>query len=367
MIKGVTNKFNVHSERYLWILFIVHFLVAISYAVYAANAASDSVGYYTKAKSSSEWFELWGIGTTFIYFLAWPFANLFNLSYYACMLIFAFFGYVAILLCYITARENIRLSPTWNNFTPVELVFLLPNLHFWSGSLGKGAVILLGLSFFVYGLSRFNRRIIPLIIGGLLTFMVRPHIIFTMILSIMLGLVMTSSGIKPYLRWIIFILAGVIFLYISDDVLKFTDTDSLDILSSTSLNHRALELSKSTTGVDIQSYGIFMKLFTFWFRPLFFDGQGPLGFIVSFENLLYLYMFYVVIKQGILNWSGWNGWFRICLFFFLFGSFALAQVTGNLGIAMRQKAQLMPFFFIVFCKAYGYSIYSGRKAISLSK
>ena len=40
--------------------------------------------------------------------------------------------------------------------------------------------------------------------------------------------------------------------------------------------------------------------------------------------------------------------------FFLFGSFILAQVSGNLGIAMRQKAQVMPFFFIIFCKAMSY-------------
>lgn len=45
------------------------------------------------------------------------------------------------------------------------------------------------------------------------------------------------------------------------------------------------------------------------------------------------------------NWSKINGWFRICFFIFLFGSFILAQVTGNLGIAIRQKAQLMPFLF----------------------
>ena len=170
----------------------------------------------------------------------------------------------------------------------------------------------------------------------------------------MMGVVLTSAGIRPYLRWIIFIIAAAVFVYISDDVLKFTDTESLDILSSNSLSHRASELSKSNTGVDIQNYGIFMKMFTFWFRPLFFDGQGALGFIVSFENLLYIYMFYIVVKRGILYWTNWNGWFRICIFFFLLGSFALAQVTGNLGIAMRQKAQFMPFFFIIFCKAASY-------------
>lgn len=342
------------SEGYLWLLLAVHFLLAITYAAYAANTTSDSIAYYNVAKNTENWTDLWDVGTKFIQFIAWPFARFFDLSYYSCMLIFAFFGYLSILLFYITAKENITLPPVWQKYTAIELVFLLPNLHFWSSSLGKGAVILFGLGLFTFGLSRFNRRWIPILIGGILVFMVRPHILFTAVLSIMLGILITSSGIKNYMRWLIFIGLAIVFYYVSDQVFKFTEVETLDITTSTSLGHRAAELSKSTSGVDIQNYNLFMKMFTFWFRPLFFDGINVLGLIVSFENALYLYMFFIVIRNAIFNFGRWNGWFRICLFIFLFGSFALAQVTGNLGIAMRQKAQLMPFFFIVFCNALYY-------------
>ncbi len=329
--------------------------------IYAAYSTSDSIAYYNVTSGSEKWLPLWGIGTPFIHFFAWPFAGLLGLSYYATMIIFSFLGYLAVVLFYITAKENIQLKPVWQNLTAIELVFLLPNLHFWSSSLGKGSLILLGLAYFTFGLSRFNRRVFPIMIGGFLTFMIRPHILLTAIVSVMLGVVLTSSGIKPFLRWAIFLLATMVFIYISDDVLKFADTESFDILSSSTISHRASELSKATTGVNIQDYGIFMKMFTFWFRPLFFEGQGALGVIVSFENLVYIYMFIIVIKEGIFTWADWNGWFRICLFIFLFGSFVLAQVTGNLGIAMRQKAQFMPFFFIVYCKAVSYKYYYTKK------
>ena len=93
------------------------------------------------------------------------------------------------------------------------------------------------------------------------------------------------------------------------------------------------------------------KIFTFWFRPLFFDGLGVLGFLASFENLFCLIMAFQIIKWLIKSWSGWNGYFKISLFAFLLGSVILAQITGNLGIALRQKAQLMPFFFILYLKA----------------
>jgi hypothetical protein len=35
-------------------------------------------------------------------------------------------------------------------------VFLLPNVHFWSSSIGKGPTMLFGIGMIIYGLSRFN-------------------------------------------------------------------------------------------------------------------------------------------------------------------------------------------------------------------
>jgi hypothetical protein len=354
LIKALSNNFNIASENYLWGLFTMHFLMNIAYMGYTLFSNSDSVAYYNKTQEAESWLSVFGTGTTFIHFLAYPFVVLFSLSYYATMIVFAYIGYLAIVVFYLSARENIKLEPVAYNLSYIELIFLLPNIHFWSSSLGKGSSIMIGLALFTFGLSRFNRRIPALIIGSLITFLIRPHIFFTLVVSIVIGLLITRGGIKGYLKWLIIMFALVVFVYISDDVMRFANTESLDITNSSALAHRASELSKSDTGVKLQEYNIFMKMFTFWFRPLFVDGQGAFGFIVSFENLAYLFMFVATIREAFLSWSKWNGWFRILVFAFLLGSFILAQVTGNLGIAMRQKAQFMPFFFIIFCKAMSY-------------
>ncbi len=357
------QKYQALSQSYLWLLFAVHAILCTVYTLYAAATASDSVQYFNISSSTKNWFSLWGTSTTFIYFLAWPFTYLFNLGYLATMIIFSYIGYLGIMFFYFAAKENVKLPAVWGRLTLIELVFLLPNLHFWSSSLGKGSVILFGLSLFALGLSRFNRRYLTLIFGGFITFMVRPHILFTAILSVMLVLLITSSGIKSYLRWLIFIVAGIVFFYISDDVAEFTEIESFNVLNSDVLQHRASELGKSTSGVNLQDYSLPMKMFTFWFRPLFFDGQGLMGLMVSFENLAYIFMFAIVIRRGFAAWGSWNGYFRICLIFFLFGSIALAQVTGNLGIAIRQKAQFMPFFFIIFFKAVSYSRAAAKRSL----
>ncbi|MFM7709818.1 MAG: hypothetical protein ACKO5C_02770 [Ferruginibacter sp.] len=370
LIRVLSDRFPVHSDGYLWTLFVTHYLLTSAYMIYAFSTTSDSFKYYEIASSSSEWLALLEIGTSFIHFLAWPFASGFGLSYIATTILFSYFGYLAILYLYVTVKENISLKPVFWGLTFAELVFLLPNLHFWSSSIGKGSVILMGLSFFIFGLSRINRRFIWVLAGALMVFFVRPHIFITLVVSVMLGLLITQSGIKGYLRWPLLILSAVVFLYLSSTVLSFTETESFDITSSNTLAHRAKELSKSTSGVNIQEYGTIMKLFTFWFRPLFVDGLGVFGFIASIENLLFLTMFIVMVKEGISSWSTWNAWFRICLFIFLLGSFILSQVTGNLGIAIRQKAQFMPFFFIVFLKGMSYAnnrVVYGRRLPQLRK
>lgn len=354
VINYVSQHFKIDSVRYLWILFGVHFVMTLAYIVTAAMSASDSVAYYNNAIQASDWFNLFETGTRFISFIAYIPAGLFGLSYYSTMLIFSFFGFLAVLLFYITTRENVQLKKTLFGFSYVELVFLLPNLHYWTSSLGKGSTILFGLGLFTFGLSRFNRRILFLILGSFFIYMVRPHIFFAMITSIMLGVLITTSGIKWYLRWLMFLLAGVLFLSLSDVVVEFAEVESMNIMGSDVLAHRVSELGKSDTGVDLQNYNFFMKMFTFWFRPLFVDGLSLVGMIASFENAFYLYMFFMFFREGILNFRFFNGWFRICLIFFLLGSVILAQVSGNLGIAMRQKAQMMPFFFIIFCKAMTY-------------
>lgn len=350
LITYISNHFITNKAVYLWWLFAIHGLMTAAYIVYVAYSASDSVAYYNKTTNDEDWLLLWDSGTTFIHFVAWPFIHIVNLSYYATMLCFSFLGYLGIVIFYIATTENVQLPPTWNKLSFVELVYLLPNLHFWSASLGKGSVIILGLALCTFGLSRFDRRPIVLFFGALIVYMVRPHILFSLLLSIMIGTLFTRTGINFYLRVFLFSIAALTFWYINDTVLQFTDMDSLNVFNADALNHRAQELGKASSGVNISEYNLFAKLFTFWFRPLFVDSGGVVGMFASVENVLYVGMFVFIIKQLFSKNTTINGWYKILLVFFLLGSCILAQVSGNLGIAMRQKAQMMPFFLIVFCK-----------------
>jgi hypothetical protein len=340
------------SKSFFDVLFVIHFILYIVYTIYSIDNRSDSGEYFSKTSLSKDWFSLYSSGTFFIVFLAYPFVNILNLSYESLMLIFSFIGFEGLVFFYLAARENIYNLPLkiWG-FSVLELFFLFPNCHFWSSSLGKGSVMTFGLGLLFFGLSRFQERLFPIILGAYLVYMIRVHILLAILIGVGIGSLFSFGKLKWYFKILIIgaSIGGIAF--VMDDVLALSGTETINILDdNANVNRRASELGKSNTGIDISNYNQAMKLFTFIFRPLFFDAPNFMGIITSVEDVVYLFLAIQIILIGFPQIFKWNGFFIIGFFSFLIASLALAQVSGNLGIALRQKAQIMPLFFMVYCK-----------------
>ncbi|GHA53388.1 hypothetical protein GCM10007389_00670 [Pontibacter akesuensis] len=111
---------------------------------------------------------------------------------------------------------------------------------------------------------------------------------------------------------------------------------------------RAEDLAKAGSGVDMTSYPLPLKLFTFWFRPLFFDASGALALYISLENLLYLLLTWKLVDKGFIPFlKKSSSMVKMSLVIFISSSIALSFVMANLGIVIRQKSQVMYFLFFV--------------------
>jgi len=377
---GIINHFasrHTYCNRtHLFFLFIYHYLLWAAYFVYAAFNPSDSHQYYYVAHSGFRgdfWLDYYGTGTQFIEFLTYALVNSLGLSYTACMILFAFLGYMGFVYLYLFLKETIVFKHKILGFDLILILLFLPNAHFWSVSMGKGSVVFLGLGLFFYGLSKFNSRWLAIFLGGLIIYYVRPHVMFIILIAGIIGFVSTSRRVTIGQR-LLFISAGlIIFLSIQEDVLKMTGLQENLLEESTLLSHRAEELTKATSGVEIGSYNIPMKLFTFWFRPLFVDAPGLLGLIISIENLVYLILIFKLVRYDFINYL-WNTDFlaKTAILTFLGVSFPLAQLSGNLGLALRQKSMVMLLFFFVVLyyvdakKFQKYKLFLRRKVLSSS-
>ncbi len=334
-------------------LFFYHTLLLFAYYGYALLNSSDSSYYYQKVLYNFRgptWLDFYGTSTIFIEFVGYPFIKFFGFSYEAIMALFSFFGFLGFLHFYIFFRENIKFKHKLFGFDLLKLFFLLPNLHFWSTSFGKGALIFFGIGLFFYGISNLRGRVLPVILGGILIYYVRPHIMLVILVSAMIAFVFSTKGVSLAWRSLFVVGASIAFFFIYQDVLSLVGIDENEFITQgLDLTHRATELTKASSGVDITSYSLPFQVFTFIYRPLFIDAGGLLGLIVSFENVFYLFLTLKMLTRlsGIRFLWGGNFLSKSALLSFITISIALAQVSGNLGLAMRQKSQVMILFLFV--------------------
>lgn len=349
---SVINKVvgnNTRARSFLLKLYWYHSFLAIVYYVYALFNPSDSHGYYIRASGYDSWFSLYGTSTTFIDFLGYPFINYLGFSYEAMMVLFSTAGFIGIIFFYQLFSEKLRFRHTWNSLDLKQLIFLLPNLHFWSSSFGKGSLILLAMGMFFYGLLKFKSRFIITLSGAILIYHIRPHIMFVILGALLLAVLLSSKGLSFGLR-ITFLVVGITaFIFIYEDVLQLIGMEDQNIVEEgLDLSKRARELSKATSGIDINSYSLPEKMFAFIYRPLFFDAPGALGLIVSVENLILLLLSFAIIRLSFLKFIVQADFFiKTSFISFFMLAVALAQITGNLGIAIRQKSQIILLFFLI--------------------
>lgn len=356
----IKSLFKVRRDiGFMYRLMVYHTFISIIYYLYALFNPSDSKQYYRKIIDNyrgENWSDYYGVSTTFIEWLGYPFIRFFSFNYEACMALFSLLGFFGFVFFYKILKERITLRPRLFGYDLVWLILLLPNLHFWSASFGKGPIIFLGIALYFYGLNKFNSRWIFLIIGAIITYHVRPHILFVTVISTVLGMVFSGKGIGWFARSVVLAgsVAALIFIY--QDVLLMVgieNTEQLTEAFNLSERDRVEDLTKATSGVDISSYPLVLQVFTFLFRPLFFDAPGLLGIIVSFENVFLLFITIIFFVRGGLNFL-FKGDFLIKTGFlsFITVSIALAQISGNLGLAIRQKSQVMLLFLIIIVELF---------------
>ena len=334
------------------ILFLYHFFFFGVYFTYAFFNPSDSHAYFSRPQLAGTWIKTFGTSTTFIDFISYPFINYLGFSYEMMMVLYAWFGFLGFLYAYLFFRENIPIKvKTFSRIDFLTLVLFLPNMHFWTSSLGKGAPIFMGLMMYVYALRNTKGRWGLLLFSSSIIYFIRPHVFLFVAVGTVLGY-MTGREKISFGRKLIIYIAMVVALFLAKDQILamggLNQSDDLIQDFESFSEDRASSLQSSGSGVDMSSYPLPLKLFTFWFRPLFFDAPGILGLIVSVENLIYLLLFFKIFQKGFIKFLRKSPvTVKMSITVFFLSSLALTFVMSNLGIIMRQKSQVMYFLFFV--------------------
>ncbi|MEP6513572.1 MAG: hypothetical protein ABJA79_06870 [Parafilimonas sp.] len=373
LLRKIKKERNWFSIKLIQNLYWYHTFFAAVYYIMALYASSDSVEYFSRTQFYyKNWFEAFESGTPFIDFVAYPFINYLHFSYEMMMILFAWMGFWGFVYFYIFFKENIRYTHKFQGYDLITLFIFLPNMHFWTASLGKGSIIFLGLGLATYALSQLKHRKPALVLGLAIVYYVRPHVFLFMIVGIIVGFVTGKQKVPAYQK-ILVIAGGIVALaLLYNSIIDFVGLDSDNLVSSFDQfsSHRAEELAKANSGIDISNYPLIFKLFTFWFRPLFIDAPGVNGLIVSFENLLYIFLTYKLFQSGFFKFFGKSSALvKTSAVVFLGISIALAQTLSNMGIIVREKSMVMYYllFIIISFLDYKKSLYISKKEKALAQ
>ena len=353
-----SSQLTDRDQQVLRKLFFFHLLMGTYYCFFIQG---DAIGYWRVPKAyTMETFKdglFNGEGTMFMYAFNYLFSNLLNMSYFSNTLLFSLFGFMGLTFFYIVALQTVPYNKIISGYVLFPLIFFLPNLHFWSSGVGKDTTLFLCIGMFTYGLMKPFQRIPLLVLAGLLSMAIRPHI--TLFLMVGFGLAYVFGGkVSPAQRFIFSAAMIAIGLAILPSVMEFAKIEEASAEGFDKFAQgKAAVLSRSHTGsaIDISSYPFPLKVLTFWFRPALFDVRNINGLIAALENLLLLLVFIKAMRTSpIRAFKAAPFVIKGLVIFLVVGTLAFSQSLGNMGIMIRMRNMFLPGMIIYLMWIFSY-------------
>lgn len=337
--------------NYKSLLFLYHlFFIYLAYQLRINRGVSDSHSYWAQNINIDQysWFYFADYGTNFILFLNYPLIKL-GLPFWFGFLVYGLIGYMGILK-WIEFSEKVLGEIVFKGYNILPLLFFLPNLHYWTATLGKEPLVFLAIAHVFIFLVDLKQGKIQLALAFILLLLIRPHIALMFLFSIMIVMFFQRRfSLKKML--IVLISSLGLFFILLYMVLQLTNIRYLNWNRIVYFNeYSILSFENSRAYVPMLDYSIWYKLFSFNFRPLFYDAYNFWTLLASFENILTLLCYVFAVPFLIINFKKvhFPYWFKVVFLFTLISSFIYVQRYANLGIFMRTKIMFQPFMWIFF-------------------
>ncbi|WP_333695462.1 hypothetical protein [Flavobacterium sp.] len=351
------SRLSPTALSHLQLLWFYHVVFGIYYCFFIQG---DAIGYWEVAKRLNYTEFLYGLtqkGTYFMFSLNYFPSQVLGLSYFSGTLLYSLIGFMGLCFFYVTCYQLIPYNSSFMGYALFPFLFFLPNLHFWSCAVGKDTLLFFAVGAFVYGLLQPVKRLPLLLLALAVSYFVRPHI--TLFLALSFGIAyLLSSKVSTFQRvFFTLVLLGV-GVAILPTVLEFARIeeatfDSFSQFSSSKSD--VLSRANVDTRIDISSYPFPLKVFSFLFRPFFFDINGIPAVLASFENLLLLVLCFKVVRQELRSTFFQSPFvLKGLVLFLIFGTLAFSQSLGNIGIMIRMRNMFLPglLLFILWSMSY---------------
>lgn len=339
---SVYIKINQKIGIFSLVMGLVHFIITFASYGFILGSVADAKHYYSESISITDWgLSYLSNGTSFIVFLNYMLVQWLQLSFLGCFLVFSFISYLGCLKLF-----DVIIDLTDRKYNVSYLLLLLIGTHFWTVSLGKDALMFYAMCCLCYNIYFDKPRghyILPLMLIGF----IRLHVLIFVLVGGGVSYVFTNKKIKTQTK---FVFAGLVLgalLFLVPFFLKeiaVTNISDIEGKLQSSMNANV----EGGAGIDLKDSNLVVKWFSYMFRPFVFEARNPMFLVSALENLVWLYIFFIIIrglffekiKTNYILWS-YIGIILAC-------TLPLAYTLANFGISMRQKIMIFPFFLILF-------------------
>jgi hypothetical protein len=233
-------------------------------------------------------------------------------------------------------------------------VFLFPSLWFWPSSIGKEAIVILGLGLATLGYAGRNGQTNwPIVVLGLATiYVIRPQVTAIVIFAIMLSFWLDFRGWTPSRMMqgaaiLVFGLAGIYFMMsrtLDGEVSVSALQEYVDVNAS-----RNDEGGSSVEGIGSDPSGIPMAMLNVIARPFIWEAHTMNALVSALEIMLMWGLILLRRKQLMAALRHWrtDRMLRFAIPLALIYIIALGMNLSNLGLVARQRTLVLPFIFLI--------------------
>ncbi len=355
----ILKQFSVYTKIdrkigvFSLVMGLLHFIITFASYGFILGSVADAKHYYSESMSITDWgLSYLSNGTSFIIFLNYMLVQWFHLSFLGCFLVFSFISYLGCLKLF-----EVIIDLTDRNYNISYLLLLLIGTHFWTVSLGKDSLMFYSMCCLCYNIyfdKPKSHYILPLLLIGL----IRLHVLIFVLVGGGVSYVFTNKKIKMQTKFIfVGLVLGALLVLIPFFLKEIAVTNFSDIEGK--LQNSMNANLEGGAGVDMKDSNLIVKWFSYMFRPFIFEARNPMFLVSALENLVWLYIFFIIIKGLFFDKIKTNYILWSYIGIILACTLPLAYTLANFGISMRQKIMIFPFFLILFfiVKNYRKSFY----------
>lgn len=349
---SVIKKTSSQIIILFFVLFtLIHFGFSLGYAYFLDKLTMihDPIIFYNKARVGNSWLDSFGFGNQFIPFLIYPLVQL-NIRIEVLFLLFSTISFKGFLIYF----EMLDINKLLNNNRFLLLFYLLPTLHFWTGSIGKEA-LLVCLMAILLGKIKFMSFDFSFALLLTAIFLIRPHVFFVLILVLSLFFFMGKEVDHKFkIRMVLLVLLSI-FVLLPLSLKFFLSIDNLSFESLENYIFKFLEYTEAKGGssISLMDTNVISRILYLIFMPLpfLYDFKNKLQIIVSIENVFFLLgilftLFYIIKNK--LKWQNLKYDLRFVLIASLFLIILFGSYLYNLGLGNRMRIMFLPYMFYFF-------------------